>query len=354
MADKKISELDGIASTDLVDADLLHVVDVSVPVDKKLTFGALKTKLLSGFGNSATRNVGTIAGTVAAGNDSRLNRTVNGESGDITIDDTTLNALDPTSEGVTRNLRAVLERIWLPLSEMTPFGKSLIKIPNVETFRSDVGLGNSAARDVGTGALDVAAGNHGHDGISSGTTTLLVDSTRVKTNKPFLLQRNSSTGALRDAAQLDAIVTNSSDASFTADFVAYTASAGGGLNESFRVNSNDGGAAFNLRGRNVFTVDVNGDASFGGGCNSVSMAGEWRINGASFLINGTAAFNIRSNQGFVLRDGAGALYASIDPAGQYYVQGTRVLSVRQPAQADSANPEILALQNVLRAHGLMA
>lgn len=69
-----------------------------------------------GLGNAATKNVGTTAGTVAAGDDSRL----------------------------TGNLLAANN-----LSDLT----------NATTARTNLGLGNSATANIGTGAGTVAAGN---------------------------------------------------------------------------------------------------------------------------------------------------------------------------------------------------
>lgn len=50
------------------------------------------SKSLAGLGNAATRNVGTVAGTVAAGDDSRLN-TINGKSGGTISSALTVNKL---------------------------------------------------------------------------------------------------------------------------------------------------------------------------------------------------------------------------------------------------------------------
>lgn len=112
MADTKISDLAALAGTDLADTDLVSVVDVSDTTmaasgtNKKMTVTELAVGLqdelsiantqVTGLGGAALLNVGTTAGTVAAGDDTRMSnaRTPtahasthgNGQSDAITID----------------------------------------------------------------------------------------------------------------------------------------------------------------------------------------------------------------------------------------------------------------------------
>jgi len=85
MADKKLSELTSITSTDIASGDLLLVSDVSAGISKSITYGELTTI------NSVDINGGTIDGTViggttpAAGSFTTLSAT-----GDLTVDTDTL------------------------------------------------------------------------------------------------------------------------------------------------------------------------------------------------------------------------------------------------------------------------
>ncbi|MBW3636711.1 MAG: hypothetical protein KY445_09660 [Armatimonadetes bacterium] len=94
--------------------------------------------------------------------------------------------------------------------------------------------GTAYNKSFGTTVGTVAEGNHGHSSISGGGGNVSVDAASAKTNKPFLLQRDSSTGVLRDAARVDAVVTNAADASFASDLVLSSVYAGGALSERLR------------------------------------------------------------------------------------------------------------------------
>ena len=71
MAGKLIDELEVLEAGDVSDGQKI-VVAGGATVARRLAMGALKTWIQSWLGNSATRDVGTDAGTVAAGDDARL------------------------------------------------------------------------------------------------------------------------------------------------------------------------------------------------------------------------------------------------------------------------------------------
>ena len=67
-----IATLNGIAAGAIAPDDLFVVLDASSEEVKSLAASVLMTWIVSLLGNSATRNVGTTAGTVAAGDDPRF------------------------------------------------------------------------------------------------------------------------------------------------------------------------------------------------------------------------------------------------------------------------------------------
>lgn len=97
MSDTKFTEL--TEQTSFADTDIIPSVDVSEGTSgsRKFTFASLRTWVLAQLGDTATKNIGTSAGTVAAGDDSRFTdaRTptahasthANGQSDALKLDD---------------------------------------------------------------------------------------------------------------------------------------------------------------------------------------------------------------------------------------------------------------------------
>lgn len=119
MADSKISSLTSLtgAAVDAA-ADLLPIVDVSATTagSKKITVNELKTAFA--LGGAAALNVGTTAGTVAAGDDSRIT-----------------GALQPSGNlsGLSnlRTSRANLGVAWEPLGTVSVTNEADIKLDNI-------------------------------------------------------------------------------------------------------------------------------------------------------------------------------------------------------------------------------
>lgn len=122
--------------------------------------GTARTNL--GLGGAAVLNVGTATGTVAAGDDSRitgaLQRTGGTMSGAIAMG---TNKVTGLANGTVSSDAAAFGQI--PTSAATIGGllaaSNLSDLANAGTARTNLGLGGAATLNVGTGASTVAAGN---------------------------------------------------------------------------------------------------------------------------------------------------------------------------------------------------
>ena len=109
-----------------------------------------------GLGGAAVLNVGTDAGTVAAGN--------HNHTGVYQLLDATLTAM----AGVTTAADKIIyfNGVDTALStSLTSFGRSLIDDADAATARGTLGLKGAAILDVGTTTGTVAAGDHAHTGV---------------------------------------------------------------------------------------------------------------------------------------------------------------------------------------------
>ena len=143
------------------------------------------------LGDTATLDIGTGAGTVAAGNDSRLsdNRTPTDNSvstGKLQDEAVTYAKIQDVAQarllGRYTASDGVVQEISLgsglslnsSTGELTAAGggggdllaaNNLSDLADAPTARDNLGLGDSAVLDIGTGTGTVAAGDHDHDGV---------------------------------------------------------------------------------------------------------------------------------------------------------------------------------------------
>lgn len=101
---------------------------------------------VTGLGNAATKNVGSESGTVAAGDHAHPTATPATPGFLSTTDKTKLDGIAP---GATAN-------------HTNEYLLNRLHHTGTQPHFTITGLGNAATRDVGTGGLEVAAGNHGH------------------------------------------------------------------------------------------------------------------------------------------------------------------------------------------------
>ena len=144
--------------------------------DTRITGAAQKTANLSdlanvvtartnlGLGNSATQNVGTTAGTVAAGNDSRIigsaQKSANlSDLASVATARTNLGLGGAATLSVGTAAGTVAAGDDSRITGAAQKSANLSDLPNAATARTNLGLGNSATQSVGTAAGTVAAGN---------------------------------------------------------------------------------------------------------------------------------------------------------------------------------------------------
>lgn len=136
-----------------------------------------------GLGNSATQNVGTGAGTVAAGNDSRITgaaqksanlsdlsnaTTARSNLGLSTVSQSEAEAGtgSTTRAWTAQRVRQAVAAWWNGVSGA--FGRTLVSRTNASQVRDDLGLGSAATRNVGTSSGNVMeVGAFGIGGIAS-------------------------------------------------------------------------------------------------------------------------------------------------------------------------------------------
>ena len=116
------------------------------------------------LGDSATRDVGTTAGTVAAGNDSRITGALQKESNLSDLTDTeaardNLGLGDSATLDVGTTAGTVAAGDDSRITGALQKESNLSDLTDTEAARDNLGLGDSATLDVGTTAGTVAAGN---------------------------------------------------------------------------------------------------------------------------------------------------------------------------------------------------
>ncbi|MFI5831075.1 hypothetical protein ACIA6C_28140 [Streptomyces sp. NPDC051578] len=121
----------------------------------------LAARAALGLGSAATANVGTSAGTVAAGDDSRMTNArtplahaaSHGSGGSDPVSPAAIGAY-PASAGSTLEGRVTaVENTALTKAD------NLASLGSASTARTNLGLGSAAVANIGTGAGSVAAGN---------------------------------------------------------------------------------------------------------------------------------------------------------------------------------------------------
>ncbi|MER6778486.1 MULTISPECIES: hypothetical protein [unclassified Streptomyces] len=114
-----------------------------------------------GLGGAATQNVGTTAGTVASGDDSRLSNARTPTAHASTHASAGSDPVTPAAIGAyTTGAGAALDaRVTTVENTALTKADNLASVANPATARTNLGLGNSATRAVGTTAGTVAAGD---------------------------------------------------------------------------------------------------------------------------------------------------------------------------------------------------
>lgn len=107
------------------------------------------------LGNASAKNVGTTAGTVAAGDDSRF--------GELPAKLSAINSLTWASDQLIYLTGTATAALCL----LSAFVRGLLGSADAATFRTGLGLGNAATRDVGVANSQVAAGDHQHAVLGS-------------------------------------------------------------------------------------------------------------------------------------------------------------------------------------------